>query len=298
MGASPVTSAQMIAALPISAPSGAPLVGAPTIGEPLPRLSITGNAETRGPTLPPPGAPTTAMRSVNPCKRTAPSMIDWSYDGEGAPEHWGRLRAEFAACSIGERQSPVALDAAIPITTRRLDLQYRPSRFEVIDDGRNLVVGVRGASSLRFEGLRLRLDQVRFHRPGEHWIKGVRPDMSAHLIHESPSGITLVIAVPLMRGPDANPALQQILNAIPLEPGGAGRGTERLDLAGLLPASHARYVYQGSLSTPPCTEGVHWMVLQQPVMISDAQYDVFARLFTPNARPIQALNGRRVKGTM
>ncbi len=291
-------------------------------GVPEPRLSL--NVPRRAAAgidlaLPPDDTEANPCPPVNAGPTPPPPPVEWAYLGEGAPEHWGRLRADFAACLIGERQSPVALGPAVPVSLRPLDTRYRPGRFHVVDDGRSLLVTLDGASSLQADGQRLRLKSIRFHRPGEHVVDGRRPDMSAHLIHETPAGRTVAISVPLIVahgeaaapgssageaetpgavGTGSNPVLQAVLDNIPLDPGTSHRGQGRLDPAALLPDSHDRLIYEGSLTTPPCTEGVQWLVLRSPVSISRLQYQVFETLFPESARPLQALNGRRVKSTM
>ncbi|MEZ5653276.1 MAG: carbonic anhydrase family protein [Burkholderiaceae bacterium] len=244
---------------------------------------------------------------VNAGPPPLPPPVDWAYLGPGGPDHWGRLRVDFAACMIGEQQSPVALSESIPVEPAPLDLRYRPGRFHVIDDGRTLIVSLDGASTMVADGQRLRLKRIRFHRPGEHLVDGVRPDMSAHLIHENEVGRIVAISVPLMidrsegaddTGKQGNPVFQQVLNNIPLDPEGVQRGMDRLDPSGLLPSDHGRFVYDGSLTTPPCTEGVRWLVMRHPVIIARRQYEVFEKLLPASARPLQALNGRRVKGTL
>lgn len=224
----------------------------------------------------------------------------WSYQGEGGPDHWGQLRGDFMRCTTGSRQSPIALDAAIAVSQDAPVMSYRPSRFEVLDDGRNVVIKLDPRNRLSYGRIPMRLTQIRLHRPGEHWLGEEPPDMSVHLIHESQHGPALVVAVSLMIGVEPNPALQSIIDALPLEPGGRARAIGRLDASQFLPPLQDRgyYVYDGSLTTPPCTEGIRWFVMAEPVSMSSLQLRTFVRLFDKNARPLQAVSGRRIKRSM
>ena len=170
----------------------------------------------------------------------------------------------------------------------------------MLDDGRSASIQLEPRNLLRYGPTTMRLTGIQVHRPGEHWLGDRPPDMSVHLMHETDAGVALIIAVSMMRGEQANPALQSIIDALPLEPGGKARALGRLDASQLLPPEDKRgyYMYDGSLSTPPCTEGIRWFVLTEPVSISHAQWATFAGLFEANARPLQPVAGRRIKHTM
>lgn len=226
--------------------------------------------------------------------------IRWAYQGAGGPDHWGQLRPDFASCSAGQRQSPIALAAAIPITGSAPEIRYRPSRFEVLDDGRSLLVKVDPRNRLTYGRMPLRLTYIRLHRPGEHWLGPEPPDMSVHLVHENQHGPAMIVAVSLVRSEQDNPAVQSIIDGLPLEPGGRVKAMGMLDANGFLPPVDKRgfYVYDGSLTTPPCTEGIRWIVLTETVPVGARQLKTFERLFDLNARPLQAVAGRRIKRTM
>lgn len=221
----------------------------------------------------------------------------WAYDGPGGPSNWSLLRDDYAGCGVGSRQSPVPLLGAIGVTPQLPTLRYRPSSFEVLDDGRGIVANLTPGNHARYARVPMRLSQVRVHRPGEHWLGDSPPDMSVHLIHETQHGPALIVAVSLMRGDEPNPALQSIIDALPLEPGGRVRSMAKLDASGFMPPEDKRghYVYDGSLTTPPCTEGIRWLVMTETMSISAEQWMTFAQLFDDNARPLQPLAGRRIK---
>ena len=177
---------------------------------------------------------------------------------------------------------------------------YRPSQFEVIDDGRTVWVKLSPRNLLRYGRASMKLTEIRFHRPGEHWLGTSPPDMSVHLIHETDDGVALIVAISLMREGAPNKALQTVIDALPLEPGGTAQALVPLNADGFLPPAGRRgyYEYDGSLTSPPCTEGVRWFVMTEPVSISQMQYETFVHLFTANARPLQPLAGRRIKRTI
>ena len=143
-------------------------------------------------------------------------------------------------------------------------------------------------------GRRYELLQFHFHRPSEERINGRQFDMVAHLVHKDVQGRLAVIAVLLDRG-SAHPLVQTVWNNLPLEKGEEVPAKMLLDLNALLPADRSYFTYMGSLTTPPCSEGVLWMVMKEPVPISSEQIGVFSRLYPMNARPIQSASGRLIK---
>lgn len=218
----------------------------------------------------------------------------WSYDGQGGPEAWARLNPEFAKCGSGQRQSPIDIRGGIRVDMDPIQFDYRPATFRVIDNGHTVQVNVGGGNAIEVQGRRYDLVQFHFHRPSEERIDGRLFDMVAHLVHKDAEGRLAVIAVLLDRG-SAQPVVQQVWNNLPLEKNEELAAKAPLDLNQLLPQDKRYYAYMGSLTTPPCSEGVLWMVMQQPVAIAQEQINVFARLYPMNARPIQSAAGRLIK---
>jgi carbonic anhydrase len=218
----------------------------------------------------------------------------WDYAGADGPERWAELNPEFAACATGKRQSPIDIRDGIKVDLDPVQVDYHPSTFAVIDNGHTVQVNVAPGNFIETMGRRFELVQFHFHRPSEERIDGKQFDMVVHLVHKDAAGRLAVIAVLLERG-SAQPIVQSVWNNLPLDKGEEVRAKGTLDLQALLPAQRGYYTYMGSLTTPPCTEGVLWMVMKDPVPISAEQIGVFARLYPMNARPSQSAAGRLIK---
>jgi carbonic anhydrase len=218
----------------------------------------------------------------------------WAYSGVTGPAAWGGLRPEFSACANGQRQSPIDIRDGIAVELEPVQFDYRASGFAVIDNGHTVQVNVGAGNAIEVRGRRYELQQFHFHRPSEERINGRQYDMDVHLVHKDPEGRLAVVAVLLERGA-AQPVVQAVWNNLPLEKGEEHRAQVALDLNHLLPADRGYYTYMGSLTTPPCDEGVLWMVMRQPVAVSQGQIDIFGRLYPMNARPVQAASGRLIK---
>lgn len=218
----------------------------------------------------------------------------WAYQGEHGPNAWGALNPEFAKCATGTRQSPIDIRGGIPVDLEPVQFDYKPTGFAVVDNGHTVQVNVGAGNAIQVMGRRYDLLQFHFHRPSEERINGRQFDMVAHLVHKDPEGRLAVVAVLLDRG-SAHPLVQAVWNNLPLEKGEELPASMALDLNQLLPQDKRYYTYMGSLTTPPCSEGVLWMVMQQPVQLSPQQIDIFARLYPMNARPIQQAAGRLIK---
>lgn len=242
---------------------------------------------------PRPSAKPAARPAVDASAAPAAPAAAWSYDGATGPAAWGTLRPEYALCAQGQRQSPIDLHGGLPVDLEPVRFDYRPSRFGVLDTGRTLQVGVASGNHIDFGGRRFELRRVRFHHPAEHQIDGRRFALSAHLEHEDAEGRQVVVAVLFDPGP-VQPVLQALWSHIPLEPQQEQAARINVDFAGLLPADRRYYTYMGSATTPPCREGVQWVVMRNPVTLAPEQLEVFARLYPMNARPLQAAAGRRI----
>jgi carbonic anhydrase len=218
----------------------------------------------------------------------------WSYGGAGGPEQWGQLKPEFSTCATGTRQSPIDIRSGVKVDLEPIQFDYRPSGFSVIDNGHTIQVNVGGGNAIEVQGRRFDLVQFHFHRPSEERINGRQFDMVAHLVHKDPEGRLAVVAVLLDRG-SAQPLVQTIWNNLPLERHSEMSVRADIDMNQLLPADRRYFTYMGSLTTPPCSEGVLWLVLQQPMPIAQDQIGVFSRLYPMNARPVQQHAGRLIK---
>lgn len=218
----------------------------------------------------------------------------WSYDGPTGPQSWARLDPEFAQCNRGLRQSPVDVHDGIRVQLEPIEFDYRPSAFRVVDNGHTVQVNVAPGNAINVLGRRFELQQFHFHRPSENRLNGQQYEMEVHLVHKDDQGRLAVIAVMLERGA-SQPIVQMVWNNLPLEKGEEQAARVPLDPAALLPQDRRYYTFMGSLTTPPCSEGVLWMVMKKPVQATAEQLDIFARLYPMNARPLQPLAGRMVK---
>lgn len=222
------------------------------------------------------------------------ASIHWDYEGAGGPENWSKLDPKNTTCAIGQRQSPIDIRDGIRVDVEPIAFNYRPSTFRILDTGHTVQVVV-GDSSISLTGKTYELVEFHFHRPSEEKVNGQRFDMVVHLVHRADDGQLAILAVLLERGPE-NPFIQILWNNLPLERHlEVSPPTTVIDPATLLPASRNYYTYMGSLTTPPCTEGVLWLVMKQPVQVSQEQINIFSRLYKNNARPIQPAAGRLIK---
>ena len=214
----------------------------------------------------------------------AAGEVHWSYEGDTEPHLWGGLDSSFAACDSGVQQSPIDLTDAIPAGGGGLEIQWQPTAGEVVDNGHTIQVNIDAGSSITLEGRQFSLLQFHFHLPSEHTVEGARYPMEVHFVHQAEEGDLAVIGVFMDGG--GHSAVQSIWDAIP------GVDQEPTPLASLdpnafLPGGRSYFRYAGSLTTPPCSEVVSWVVLAEAIAVSQAQVDAFAALYPMNARPLQ-----------
>jgi carbonic anhydrase len=219
----------------------------------------------------------------------------WSYEGPTGPQHWGDLSPCYAACSTGLSQSPVDLGALEPSRLRSGVFHYGPTAIVLLNDGHTIKADYPPAAGYLVDGARFDLVELHFHHPSEHAWRGKRYAMELHLVHRTAAGLAGVVGVFLeeRRRPD-NPALEVLWQNLPTTKGVRTYLPVPFDAASLLPSDRHGIRYIGSLTTPPCTEGVRWWVLDQPIPISSDQVARFAALFADNSRPLQPLNGRKL----
>jgi len=214
----------------------------------------------------------------------------WSYSGANGPTHWGET------CATGKHQSPVAIRSSAAKVEKLppLAFDYKPGPLNIIDNGHSIQVNVPKGSTLAVGGVRFPLVQFHFHKPSEEVIDGHHFAMVAHLVHRDAGGNLAVVAVPLEAGA-ANPVIETVWKHLPHEKGKeASPAGTTIDPSQLLPANRSYFTYVGSLTTPPCTEGVRWFVLKSPMRLSSAEVRTFAKLYPLNARPPQPVNKREI----
>jgi carbonic anhydrase len=218
----------------------------------------------------------------------------WSYDADSGPAAWGRMDPAWSTCATGTRQSPIDLRDGFKVELEPIAFDYRPTPFRVIDNGHTVQVNLGPGNFIEVMGRRFELLQFHFHRPSEERINGQGYELSAHLVHKDADGKLAVVGVLLSKG-TSHPLVQQVWSNLPLEKNVEQAARTLLDPSQLLPQDRSYYVYMGSLTTPPCSEGVLWMVMKQPVPLAAEQIDIFARLYPMNARPLQSAAGRMLK---
>jgi carbonic anhydrase len=221
----------------------------------------------------------------------------WSYQGSAGPAKWGDLELGFETCRTGKYQSPIDIQesAVTKADLAPIQFEYKPSPLAIIDNGHTIQVNYAPGSGISVRGKRYALAQFHFHKPSEEKINGKVSDMVAHLVHRSPTGKLIVIAVLLRKGA-GNPLIETLWANLPPK-----KNEERvvenvqIDVNQLLPAAKRYYTFKGSLTTPPCTEDVTWFVLRDPITVSSQQIAEFGKIYPMNARPVQPLHGRVVQ---
>jgi len=221
----------------------------------------------------------------------------WAYAGHGGPAEWGTLDPAFETCKLGKNQSPIDVRGAKAADLPAIKFDYKPSALKVIDNGHTIQVNYAPGSSIEVGGARYELLQFHFHKPSEEKIDGKSHAMVAHLVHKGADGKLAVVAVLLDKG-GASPTIDAIWKNLPKEKEKEVTvASVTIDAAKLLPETRGYYAFQGSLTTPPCSEDVRWMVLKTPVKIAEGEIAAFGKIYPMNARPTQPLNGRPIEAT-
>lgn len=260
---------------PVEPPKPPPVVVAPAP----PTKKTKGKKTTEEPPPPPPKPPT-----------------PWTYEGKLGATHWAKLDTDYGTCASGKRQSPIDIREAIHADLPPLRIAWQSVPLNLIDDSHGIQVNTPGGGTMTVDGEEFELQSFRFHRPGEDMVNGKRAAMSIQFEHRAKSGRIAMLSVPLQEGKTEHRLLRTLLTSMPLEQGKASAPAGvKIDPGQLLPAKREYYTYSGSLTTPPCTEGVLWLVMKQPVQLSKEQLADFGKIYKNNSRPLQAGNGRVIK---
>ena len=227
-----------------------------------------------------------AFASAYAADKNAPH---WDYEGEAGPAAWGK---EFPTCGLGKAQSPIDITGPFEKATQTIKLDYKEGALKVLNNGHTLQVNVDPGSKLQIDNDSYDLLQFHFHRPSEEKINGKASAMVAHFVHRNAAGKLAVVGVHLIAGSE-NATLKVVWAAAPKAEGPevVVQGA-KINPVALMPKNLNYYSFEGSLTTPPCSEGVTFYILKTPMTMTMAQIDAFP--FKMNARPVQPLNGRKV----
>ena len=221
----------------------------------------------------------------------------WDYGAAHGPGHWGKLKPEYATCATGKTQSPIDIRGAVRSDLPAIQFDYHPVPLRIVDNGHTIQVNYAPGSGITVDDKRYELVQFHFHKPSEEAIDGKRRDMVVHLVHKDDAGKLAVVAV-LLKAGETNPVIAALWNNLPAHKEGEVelKGVQ-IDPADLLPKDRGYYTFDGSLTTPPCSEGVTWYVLKNPSQVSGGEIARFAKAYPMNARPLQPLNDRVVRAS-
>jgi carbonic anhydrase len=226
---------------------------------------------------------------------TAPTHAQhWGYAGEAGPENWSKVDPKNVMCALGRNQSPIDLGGFVEADLEPLKLAYKAGAADIVNNGHTVQVDYAPGSMLTVDGRTFELKQFHFHAPSENRIGGKQFPLEGHLVHADKDGNLAVVAVMYQEGA-ANALLGKLWEKMPAKAGEKAELPAGLSAAQLLPADRDYYRFNGSLTTPPCSEGVWWLVMKQPASVSKAQVGQFSKAVGfANNRPIQPVHARPV----
>lgn len=218
----------------------------------------------------------------------------WSYNGETGPSHWAGLNPEYAACGNGHEQSPINIAHPVHANLPAIEFHYAAAPLKLINNGHTVQVNYAPGSYISVAGHKYDLVQFHFHHPSEEQVDGKPSDLVIHLVHKDSEGHLAVVAV-LFKPGESNAAIKAVVDHVPKTKEQEVATGATIDAGALLPQARNYYTFPGSLTTPPCTEGVRWFVLETPSSLDNAELQALATLYPHNARPVQPLYKRTVQ---
>jgi carbonic anhydrase len=222
----------------------------------------------------------------------------WNYErGHEGPAHWAELDQAFERCAKGMNQSPIDIRKAVKADLPALQFNYGQAVPTLVNNGHSIQVNVPAGQTLTVGEQRYELLQFHFHSPSEETVNGKHAAMVGHFVHRNTAGELGVIGI-LMQPGKTNAAFAPVFAHLPRKGESITVDNLTLDLGAMLPTDKGYYAFEGSLTTPPCSEGVQWMIMKKPITLGAGQIKAFRRVFNANVRPIQAQNGRIIKESM
>jgi len=229
--------------------------------------------------------------AAQPTMEHAAHPPHWTYEGEEGPAHWGELDASYATCGTGQEQSPIDIAAPQTQDLTNISFHYQPSKLNILNNGHTAQVNYDAGSYIELDGVRYDVLQFHYHSPSEHTVNGEAFPAEVHIVHKNADGNLAVVGILLREGAE-NSAYGPFIDNLPASESEAKDAGVTVDAAGLLPTEQTTYRYDGSLTTPPCSEGVKWLLMTTPVELSSEQLDKLDAMFEANNRPVQPLEGR------
>jgi carbonic anhydrase len=230
-------------------------------------------------------------------QQPAQSGAAWTYYGRKGPSSWGKLDPAYSACSKGKEQSPIDIRGAKRNPgLQPIEFHYISGPVTLVNTGITVRVDVAPGGYIVFNGVRYDLVEFHFHHPAEDLVEGKLSDIQIDLVHKSADGKKAIIGVRLNEG-RVNGALAALWPTLPATPGAKATIQDFFNPLGLLPLDRSYWSYMGSITVPPCTEGVQWLAMQKPTELAQDQLQTFARLYPDNARPLQSTHGRKIEAS-
>ncbi|MEM6450598.1 MAG: carbonic anhydrase family protein [Cyanobacteria bacterium P01_D01_bin.105] len=264
-------------------------------------LSCAGYSALADTSIPSSNQPSSNQPSSNqPSSDIPPANIHWSYQNETGPAHWASLDTAFESCGSGQSQSPINVTATTSTDLVNPDFHYQAVPLNLLNNGHTVKVPYAPGSYMTLDGIRYNLLQFHFHSPSEHAVEGQLWDAELHLVHQNDVGALAVVAVLLKEskhpeGIQPEDAYNNIGQNLPNKAGDKIRTQTTINAHNLLPSQATTYRYTGSLTTPPCSESVTWLVMTDPVELPSAVLKRYRQLLNNNNRPLQRLNNRTVQ---
>ncbi|HNB51238.1 MAG TPA: carbonic anhydrase family protein [Anaerolineales bacterium] len=224
-------------------------------------------------------------------EETTGHAVHWTYEGEEGPDHWGDLAPDYATCGTGTSQSPIDLTSAAEQDFTNISFHYQPSEVKILNNGHTVQVNYDAGSYIEVDGQRYDVLQFHYHAPSEHAVDGKLYAAELHIVHQNAEKQLAVVGLLIEEGAE-NAAFTELLAHLPAEESPETDAGFKIDATAFLPEVQTTFRYSGSLTTPPCSEGVSWFVMTSPIQLSADQIAAFEHVHEGNNRPVQPLNTR------
>jgi carbonic anhydrase len=231
------------------------------------------------------------LNACAPAAEPAAHPPHWTYEGEEGPSRWGELDAGYATCGTGHEQSPIDIVNPTEQDLANISFHYQPSEMNILNNGHTVQVNYDAGSYIELDSVRYDVAQFHYHAPSEHTVNGESFPAEIHIVHKNADGNLAVVGILLKEGSESN-AFAPFINNLPASETEVKDAGVKVDAAGFLPEVQTTYRYDGSLTTPPCSEGVQWLVMTTPVELSSEQLNTLGSIFELNNRPVQPLGER------